>query len=572
MIFDIYVFNFYYIMPDESKRIKKEEIEQKQKETIKKLRHISEEEETSRRAKSLGLPYIDLSIIPVATEIVTIIPEKQARKGLFAAIKKIGKKVYIAAFNPELQETKKIIGNLKKEKGFEINFFVASQPSLEKAWECYRKKTLSEVHEEQKVYLKEEELTDFEKGIRDITELKERITEVPTTEVLNIIIAGALKMDASDIHLEPCKEGTRLRYRIDGVLHDIVQFSTKVYPLLLSRIKMLGKMKINVHNIPQNGRFSIDINRNTIDVRVAALPGNYGESIVMRLLDQDATALDLEILGLNQSAFEKVEKALAKPTGMILSAGPTGSGKTTTLYSFVRKINNPETKIITLEEPIEYHLEGISQTQVKTEEGYTFANGLKAILRQDPDVIMVGEIRDSETANTAIQAALTGHLVFSTLHANDAAGVIPRLTELQVKSNLIPSAINLIIGQRLVRRLCKHCCEEYIPAEETLLEIKKILDEISPKAKVKIPKKIEKFYRPKGCSKCNFIGYKGRIGIFELFFINVKVEKIILENLPSSQIAKALQEDRMLTMAQDGILKALEGITSIEEVRRVAGK
>ena len=558
----------------ESLKNERENLERKQRETIERLHRISEEEEASRRAQKLGFPYIDLSIIPIESETVAILPEEQARKSLAAVIQKAGKNLRLAVLDPQNSITKEVMDKLKKEQGFNLKIFVVSRASLEKAWKCYRTKTLSEVHEEQKIYLREEELTEFEKGMRDITELKQRITEISTTEVLNIIIAGAIKMDASDIHLEPYEKETRLRYRIDGVLHNIVQLSKKVYPLLLSRIKMLGKMKLNVHDISQNGRFSIDINHNLIDVRVAILPGNYGESIVMRLLSQEATALDLEVLGLNQDALEKTEKALVKPTGMILTVGPTGCGKTTTLYAFIKKINNPEIKIITLEDPIEYRISGISQTQVETDKGYTFNSGLRAILRQDPDVIMIGEIRDSETANTAIQAALTGHVVFSTLHANNAAGVIPRLIELQVKPSLIPPAINLIIGQRLVRRLCKYCREEYKPADETVEKIKKILAKAPLKTSggAEIPKTIETFWRAKGCSKCNFIGYRGRIGIFEMFSINTKVEKLILEQAPASQITEVLQKQGMITMAQDGILKALRGITSLEEVKRVTGE
>ncbi len=558
----------------ESLKNERENLERKQRETIERLHRISEEEEASRRAQKLGFPYIDLSIIPIESETVAILPEEQARKGLAAVIQKAGKNLRLAVLDPQNSITKEVMDKLKKEQGFNLKIFVVSRASLEKAWKCYRTKTLSEVHEEQKIYLREEELTEFEKGMRDITELKQRITEISTTEVLNIIIAGAIKMDASDIHLEPYEKETRLRYRIDGVLHNIVQLSKKVYPLLLSRIKMLGKMKLNVHDISQNGRFSIDINHNLIDVRVAILPGNYGESIVMRLLSQEATALDLEVLGLNQDALEKTEKALVKPTGMILTVGPTGCGKTTTLYAFIKKINNPEIKIITLEDPIEYRISGISQTQVETDKGYTFNSGLRAILRQDPDVIMIGEIRDSETANTAIQAALTGHVVFSTLHANNAAGVIPRLIELQVKPSLISPAINLIIGQRLVRRLCKYCREEYRPADETIEKIKKILAKAPSKTSggAEIPKTIGTFWRPKGCSKCNFIGYRGRIGIFEMFSINTKVEKLILEQAPASQITEVLQKQGMITMAQDGILKALRGITSLEEVKRVTGE
>ena len=336
-------------------------------------------------------------------------------------------------------------------------------------------------------------------------------------------MAGAVKMEASDIHFEPQQEGIRLRYRIDGVLQNITILPSPVYHYIISRVKVLSGMKINIRDVAQDGHFSVTIDNNEIDVRASILPGNYGENIVMRLLNQLSVALKFDNLGLRGLAYDKLREEIKKPNGMILNTGPTGSGKTTTLYAIVTALNSPEVKIITIEDPIEYKVKGISQTQVSRSRGYTFANALRAIVRQDPDVILVGEIRDDETAAIAVHASLTGHLVLSTIHTNSAVETAPRLIDMGVKPSLIPASVNAIIAQRLVRQLCPHCKEEYVPARETYESMKKILAVISPKAKLTIPKDIKKFYRAVGCSKCNGLGYKGRIGIFEILTLNEEI-------------------------------------------------
>ncbi len=542
-------------------------------ETIKRLRHKSQEEEASVVAKKFNLPYVDLNLIPVDAETVVVVPEELARKADLAMIYKAGKKARIAVVDPENYETQKALEKLKKEEGIDWKLVVVSEGSLNKAWENYQRATVAESFESQQISLKSKKLTDFEKGIHNIVELKQRITEIPTTETLNIIIAGAIKTKASDIHLESAADHIRLRYRIDGVLQDIVHFPKKIQKFVISRIKILSKMKLNIDNAPQDGHFAANLENSTINIRVSVLPGSYGENIVMRLLDEKAIALNLGDLGLNQDYLEKVEKALAEPSGMILTTGPTGSGKTTTLYAFLTKVNSPNVKIVTLENPVEYRLEGISQTEVgDDEDSLKFAEGLRAIVRQDPDIIMVGEIRDSETAEVAVQAALTGHIVFSTLHTNDAAGAIPRMLHLGVKPSLIAPSINLIIAQRLVRKLCEHCKEEYHPAEETIKKIKKVVDQMPENAKIGVPEKIEVLYRSRGCSKCNFIGYSGRVGIFEIFPMTPTIEKLILKTSSTSDILKTAIQEGMITMKQDGIVKALNGVTSLEDVRRVAGE
>jgi len=384
-------------------------------------------------------------------------------------------------------------------------------------------------------------------------------------------MAGAVKSQASDIHLEPHPADVRLRYRIDGVLQDMAIFPKNIYASLANRIKMLGRIKLNVAGVPQNGRFTLAIGEEKTDIRLALLPSAYGDEIIMRLLYQNAASLDLNNIGLSPKILEEINHQISKPNGMILVTGPTGSGKTTTLYAFINILNEPGTKIITIEDPVEYKIPGISQTAVNPEGGYTFANGLAAIMRQDPDIIMVGEMRDPDTASAGIQAALTGHRVFSTLHTNSAVGAIPRLIELGVRPSLIPSAANAIIGQRLVRRLCPFCKEEYTPAPEVEEKIKKLLDEIPAAAQIKIPDKIDKLWRAKGCPKCHH-GYKGRIGIFEVFLISPKTEKLILDYAPISEIEKIAIEEGMTTIKQDGLLKALTGITTLSEVEEAAGE
>ncbi len=553
----------------DKKRKLKEKI---QDETIKRLYHKSEEERATAIANKSNLPYVDLSLIPVEAETVNSIQEKDAKKASLAVIYKVGKKFQIAVNDPEKYETKKLLEKIKKEEKINYNLVVVSQDSLKKAWASYNLGTITEKFEDLGVLLKKEDLTEFEKGINNIIDLKKRISEINTTEIFNIIMAGAIKTNSSDVHIEPNLDYIRLRYRVDGVLQDIVKLPKKVHRIIISRVKMLSKMKLNVSDVPQDGHFNIDLENTKINVRAAILPSSFGESVVLRILAESVTGLKLDELGLNQYYLEKIEEQIIKPTGMILTTGPTGSGKTTTLYSFIHRINQPSIKIITLENPVEYRVEGISQTEVGENTGMSFADGLKAVVRQDPDVIMVGEVRDPETAEISIQAALTGHSVFSTLHTNNAAGAIPRLLHLKVNPALIAPAINIIIAQRLIRKLCQHCKEEYVPAQETVNKIKKILSNIPKNNGIKIPNEIKVIFRSSGCSKCNFIGYSGRIGIYEMFYMTPNVEKIILKNISSSDIATAIREDGMISMKEDGILKALEGITSLEEIRRVTGE
>ncbi len=546
--------------------------EKEVRQVLSKMKKTSEEQRAAAIAAAFKLPYIDLNIFPVDPETLTVIKKEDAEKYEVVCIQKAGTNISLAFSNLKNQGLQGFMEKLQKEEGFKIKLFICSESGLKKTIEKYGHIALVDNLENMQLSLSGKDLEEFEKNLKDVIDLKKRITEIPTTEVINIVMAGAVKMEASDIHFEPQQDGIRLRYRLDGILQNITILPSKVYHYILSRVKVLSGMKINIRDIAQDGHFSIEMDGNEIDVRISILPGNFGENIVMRLLNQQSVALKFDDLGLKGLAYDKLREEMKKPNGMILNTGPTGSGKTTTLYAIINQLNTSEVKIITVEDPVEYKIKGISQTQVSKSKGYTFANALRSIVRQDPDVILVGEIRDDETAGIAVHASLTGHLVLSTLHTNSAVETIPRLVDMGIKPSLIPASANAIIAQRLVRRLCPHCKEQYSPADVTIESIKKILAVISPKAKLTIPKEVNSLYRAKGCPKCHGLGYKGRIGIFEIFTINEEIGQKIIEMAPESEILSLALENGMVTMLQDGILKSLEGMTSLEEVQRVTGE
>lgn len=415
-------------------------------------------------------------------------------------------------------------------------------------------------------------MLEIESEATNVSDFKIKIEDyldTPVTELLEVILAGAIRLDSSDIHIEPEEERAKIRIRIDGILQDVLFFDTKTYQSLVSRIKLLSGIKLNISDRPQDGRFSIVMKDLTIEIRTSSLPAEYGESIVLRILNPKAL-IELEALGLRTDLLDIIEKEIKKPNGMIIVTGPTGCGKTTTLYAFLRKIENPEIKIITIEDPIEYHLESISQTQVDPKKGYDFASGLKSVMRQDPDVILVGEIRDKETVETALQAALTGHLVLSTVHTNDAAGVVARLTSLGAKIANIGPAINIAIAQRLVRKVCPECRELKKASPEELEKLKRGFDTLV----IDIPKITKDTMIPKttGCKACNLTGYRKRIGVFEMFLIDEEMEKFLLNNPPIVELRNLAIKKGMVTMKQDGLIKVIQGITTIEEVERVVGE
>ncbi len=527
-----------------------------------------EEKAIERKANHNKLEYMNLHGFPLNVETIGLIKKKQAEETQTIIFHEEKRVLKIGTTDTTSKKLEELVAALKKDD-YGVEVYLISDSSFSEALKMYdRVKPEKKRDKRIKIELTKDELSHFREDIKDLKELETRIKRIPITKTLDIIIAGAIQAGASDIHLEPEEKETKLRYRIDGVLQDIVVLPKDSHAPIVGRIKLLSKLKLNVIDIPQDGRFTINIGDRKIDVRVSILPSGYGETAVLRLLGMGATQLKLDDLGLAARDYEKLKEELSKPNGMILTTGPTGSGKTTTLYSFLNQLKSPEIKIITLENPIEYRLQGISQTQVEKDKGLDFSAGLRAILRQDPDVVMVGEIRDLETAETALNAALTGHLVFSTLHTNDSSGVIPRLIDMGARPFVIAPAINAVIAQRLVRRLCLKCREEYKPDEAEQSKVEKIFTVLN--SSMTLPE-YDKLFRPSesGCADCHGTSYKGRVGIYEVFTIDKEMEKLIMSAATTAEIFEAAIATGMTTMAQDGILKVIEGITSVEEIDRV---
>lgn len=536
------------------------------------LRRQEEEELAQILSQRHGIRYADLSGVRINTNALRIIPEENARKAKIAAFDMLNKKINLAVQSPIKIETQNEIKDLEN-RGYLVEIFMASTQSLERAWALYKDLSFAVESKRGTLEVSSDEIEKFISTVQTIEDAKKLIQDIMgmnkgfrISRIVEIVVAAAIAVGASDIHVEPEDNDVRLRFRIDGILIEVILFDEETYKLLLSRIKLLSGLKLNIKNAAQDGRFSVRIGTREIEIRSSILPGNNGESIVMRLLDPNSLTTPVHELGVSNKLLKIFLREIDKPNGMILNTGPTGSGKTTTLYSFLSKVKNPGVKIITIEDPIEYHLAGIVQTQVDAKKGYDFASGLRATLRQDPDVLMVGEIRDLETAETAIHAALTGHLVFSTLHTNTAAGAYPRLIDLGVNSKILTSAINMVIAQRLVRKLCQNCRQEINIEGENLDLIKNIYDSIRETDK---PAFTGKSFKAVGCEKCNSTGYKGRIGIFEIVLNSPKLEDIVQNNPSEREIKKLMEEEGQLDLAQDGVLKIIEGTTTLEEVVRV---
>jgi len=433
------------------------------------------------------------------------------------------------------------------------------------------------------IKISSEFLSEIQRDVANIPSLQEKIEESfesRISETLEVILGGSIYLGISDIHFEPKKQISKIRVRADGMLQEVISFDPEIYKKIVSRIKLLSRLKLNIKDRPQDGRFSVSLPEDpnaaitklyTIEIRVSVLPSEYGETIVLRILNPKKL-VSFDRLGLRPDLLELFEKEMSKPNGMVIVTGPTGSGKTTTLYAFLKKVQSPETKIITIEDPIEYHLAEISQTQVNPAKQYTFANGLRSVMRQDPDIILVGEIRDLETASIALQASLTGHLVFTTLHTNDAAGTIVRLQSLGEKPVNIAPAINLAVAQRLIRKACKHCKKTRKVKPEELKKIKEAFINFPKSIKKPIIDANLKIAEIVGCPECNSTGYKGRLGIFEAFVIDDDMENFILTSPSIADLNQKAIEKGMTTVYQDGILKVVEGTTTIEEIERVAGK
>ncbi len=531
------------------------------------LNRKMEEEETQAKAASLGLPYVDLHNFPVDLSVLGLFTESEAKNfGAVPFYKELAD-LRIGATDPEHPELKDKLKELGKKN--HVSLYLISRKSFLQTLRFYSKVVRPKAALDDTVRIQDQ--PDYQKELALLKDEGAQKTKTGS-ELIAMILGAAVYYKASDIHLEPESHFLKLRFRIDGVLQDMLHLSSEFQRPLFNRIKILSKLKTNLENVPQDGRLTFYYLSKPIDVRVSTLPSAYGEEAVLRLLGNEATGLKLADLGLSEQAREILERHLLKPNGMVITTGPTGSGKTTTLYAFLNQLNQPGVKIITLEDPVEYKLEGIVQTPIDHMYDFDFAKGLRAILRQDPDIVMVGEIRDQETAEVGMQAALTGHLVFSTLHTNDAAGAVPRLLNMGVKPFVIAPALSAVIAQRLVRRLCPYC---KVPAKlsPTVLEKISLLLKYLPK-QIPLPKAADlQFFHGAGCEKCHGLGYSGRIGIYEVLENTEAVQKLILAQTPSmASFKKAALEQGMITMVQDGILKALTGITDVEEVFRVAGE
>jgi len=518
----------------------------------------------------MGIPFVDLENKEISKKTLQIISESVAKKNNVIVFKKDDNKLRVAMLDPsDIQ----IIDYLKKKTGFEIIPCLTTENGVREALKQYKKSLQAEFGE----IINEEADQDADKA-----ELKKIAEDLPIIKIVDTLLEHAILQLASDIHIEPDEKEVRVRYRVDGILHDAMNLPKEVAHGIVARIKVLSNLKLDEHRIPQDGRFKIKVDDKKISFRVSIIPVFAGEKIVMRVLDDSAKGVTLEKLGLLNESLERVKRAVEQPNGIFLVTGPTGSGKTTTLYTILGLLNKPEVNISTIEDPIEYQISRINQTQVKSKVGMTFAAGLRSLLRQDPDIIMVGEIRDNETMQISLNAAMTGHLVLSTLHTNSSAAAIPRMFDMDAEPFLVASTVNTIVAQRLVRKICPECKESYKLNKKEIGELKKRIDfDFILKSLSRNKEELDKemvsfqnvedfsFFRGKGCKACDNEGYKGRMGIYEVLEISEGVKKKISKNVISSEIEKQAIEEGMSTMIVDGFIKAINGQTSLEEILRV---
>lgn len=513
---------------------------------------------------ALNVPFIDLRNQIIRRDILSLIPEPIAQVHSLIAFDRDDEGVKVATLDPDDIQT---IEFLEKKLNAPIRVHLTTPTSIKEA--------LKQFHKGLKAEFRDLAKTDDNKGVpKDLKELAE---DLPVVRIVDTLLEYAIFENASDIHIEPTEKDTIVRYRIDGVLREVMTLPKSVQSGVVARIKILSNLKIDEHRLPQDGRFKTATEEQKVAFRVSILPVYDGEKIVLRLLNESAQVLSLEQLGLQKGALEILERNIRKPHGMILVTGPTGSGKTTTLYTILNVLNTPEVNISTVEDPIEYRMPRINQTQVSPKIGLTFAGGLRALLRQDPNIIMVGEIRDEETAEISTHAALTGHLVLSTLHTNDAVTTLPRLTEMHVPTFLIASTTNLVMAQRLVRKICSNCIESYTLTKKQISDLEKQIhfsEILSTLQKIEVIAKDQAaetllFYRGKGCKQCNLSGYRGRVGIYEVLEVTPPIAQLILDNTSAAKFMAAALAQGMVTMLQDGFVKAKTGTTTIEEVLRV---
>lgn len=536
----------------------------KQNTEVDKLIHdlniVPEEKYYEAQAKLLNVPFTSVATLPFSPEALGFIPKSVAERFRLIpfAFDKVAKVLSIVMSNTNDMEA---IEFVKQKTGATIKAFQGIPTEITQAIQTqYSFGLVGEVKEA----LKESEQIQKVKTF-DLQSISEVIKEAPIAKIVSTILEYAVKSRASDIHLEPQEDRVRVRYRIDGILYERLSLPLGVSEAVISRVKILSGMKIDEHRAPQDGRFNFKVGDEEVDLRVSSLPTVFGEKIVMRLLRKSGGVPTLADLGLSGPSLRTLEAAMLRPHGIILVCGPTGSGKTTTLYAVLSKLNTTRVNILTLEDPVEYQIPGANQVQINDDVGLTFASGLRAFLRQDPNIILVGEIRDKETTELAIQASLTGHLVFSTLHTDSASGSLPRLIDMGAETFLLASTINAAMGQRIARKICTHCKVDYVPPAEIVEEMRKTLGPLMPKTNGQL-----RLFKGAGCEVCGHSGFLGRIGIFEVMAVTDNIAKLILTKSDSTTIENKAREDGMITMKQDGYLKVLAGVTTIDEILRVA--
>ena len=550
--------------------------EEKQLVRVRQMKQRQEEELVKMLARKHGVGYVDLQTVPINSDALKLIPEERAKQAKMAGFNLVGRKVAIACASPLIPQVADEVNRLRAKK-YEISVYMTSKKSLEKAWSRYGDISYAVKTEQGVIDISSADIEDVLKGVTSLPAAQDMLKQAliskeayRISKVIELILYAGYALGASDVHIEPEEEKVNLRYRLDGILTTIVSFDLATYQRILSRIKLTAGLKLNIRENAQDGRFSIKMSDSDIEIRTSTLPDSYGESIVLRILDPRAISVPIEELGMSSEMLEVMNHEIGKPNGLILNTGPTGSGKSTTLFGFLKKVANPQIKIITIENPIEYHIAGVTQTQIDHAKGYTFLSGLRAALRQDPDVIMVGEIRDNETAGIAANSALTGHLVLSTLHTNSAAGTFARLVELGVSPETIAVALNVALAQRLVRKLCVHCKAE-MPFEDLSEYDKKIVVSILDRMfdRDKHIAQTEVLYKAVGCDKCNKTGYKGRLGLFEMIRMDEELENLLKETTAEHDIQRAMHEKGELSLKEDGVIKMFKGVTTIDELHRV---
>ncbi len=526
-----------------------------------------EEKEAIKLANETGLSYVDLTKLPINIDLLSIVSEEECRAALAMPFFRTGKKLRLAVIDPKNVETQKLIEQLRTQD-YAINLNIATKAGLEDALKAYHVEFFKHKAEVENVY-NPEDLGNMLEEIQNLALLKDKLDQLSGEESTNALLVGAMRAGSSDIHIEPYDIATKVRFRIDGVLQEVFTVEKKKAAQMINQFKHLAHIKLNITNRPQDGRFSFFVNHAKVDVRLSSLPTMFGESLVMRLLAPQKKLLQLTDLGLNGHGLELIQAAIARPNGLILATGPTGSGKTTTLYALLNLLNHPEDKIITLEDPVEYNVPGIVQSQINAEGSYDFASGLRAILRQDPDVLMVGEIRDRETAEIACEASLTGHIVLSTLHTNDSVATIPRLLNMGVPAYVLAPALDTVIAQRLLRRICPFCSVKHQYSVEEMALIGNMISTVETLLNIHIDRPQE-FFKGAGCEKCSHTGYRGQVGIYEVFTVDATLEKMILGMKSGADMLAYIRDNqKMLTLRESGVLQVLQGITTLEEVIRV---